>query len=44
MQVGQVEIGDFPQIFRYISKRYKIAALFPLKLNRKSYALCRMMT
>ena len=44
MQVRWVKIGDFRQITGYISKRYNIDAWFLVKSNRKSYALCRMVT
>jgi len=40
MQVRWVKIGDFRQISSYISK----TVWFLLKLNRKSYALYRMVT
>ena len=42
MQVGWVKVGEFQQIARYIPKTVQDKRT--LKLNRKSYALYRMMT
>ena len=42
MQVGWVKVGEFQQIARYIPKTVQDRRT--LKLNRKSYALYRMMT
>jgi len=43
-KVGQVKIGDFRQIAHYISKTIQDSRIVLLKLNRKSYALYKMLT
>jgi len=42
MQVGWVKISDFWQITSYISKTVKDRHIVSIKVNRKSYALYRM--
>ena len=44
MQVGWVKIDDFRQITGYILKTVQDYTHFLLNLNRKSYALYRMVT